>query len=66
MRTALLVTDVLAGFGLVMLVLAGPGIMAPAGVVFPLVLCASGLVLGVVLRFFIGGEKVRPDKPSAR
>lgn len=54
MRTALLVADVLAGVGLVMLLLAGPGNMAPTGVIFPIAMCASGLVVGVVLRFFIG------------
>ena len=62
MRVALLVADVVAGLGVVLLVLAGPSTMSPAGVVVPIGLAAIGLVTGVILRFAIA--KVRRDKPS--
>lgn len=65
MRTALLVADVVAGLGVVLLVVAGPSNSSPTGVVFPIGLAVVGLVTGVVLRFAIArSEKVRRDKPS--
>lgn len=53
MRTALIVTDCVAGLGLVLLFLAGPGIMQPIGVVVPIGMAVVGLVAGVVLRWLV-------------
>ncbi len=65
MRIALLVADVVAGFGVVLLFVAGPSNTSPGGVVLPIALAVAGLVTGVVLRFAIGrSAKVRRDKPS--
>ena len=54
MRVALLVADVIAGFGLVLLVAAGARATPPFGVVLAIVMSGIGLVLGVGLRFVIG------------
>ena len=62
MRIALLVADVVAGLGVVLLFVAGPSNMGPAGVVVPVGLAVLGLVTGVILRFAIA--KVRRDKAS--
>lgn len=65
MRTALMVADVVAGLGVVLLVVAGPSNMAPGGVVLPIGLAVLGLMTGVVLRFAIArSAKDRRDKPS--